>query len=89
MLVLLGVLPGIAIGAALALGIAHWRGMFNVRVTVSVKPGAQTPSMSAVRVDERTVIVQPVMVVDWHVLYSAAEGSGHVVVPKEFAPPRH
>ncbi len=95
MLVLLGVLPGAAIGAGLALAIARWRGMFNpvikpeVKVTISVRPAVGVASMSSAQPDEYTVVVRPQVFVDWPLLYDAARGSGAVVVPKEFAPPQH
>jgi hypothetical protein len=90
MLVLLGVLPGAAIGAGLALAIARSRGMFNpaVKVTISVRTAPESPSMSAQEGDY-TVIVRPLVLVNWDLLYNAAAGAGHVVVPKEFAPPQH
>lgn len=91
MVTLLGVIPGIAIGAGLALVIARQRGMFNpvVKVTVQIRPHSDTASMSAERRDEYTVIVRPMVYVDWKVLYDAAAGSGAAVIPKEFAPPQH
>lgn len=95
MLVLLGVLPGLAIGAALALAIAQRRGMFNpviapvVKVTVSVRPGTETPPMPAAQQDEYTVIVRPQVFVDWTLLYNAAAGADMRVIPKEFVPPQH
>lgn len=92
---LLGLLPGAAIGAALALAIAHWRGMFapvikpEVKVTISLQPGDNVASMAAAAPNEYTVVVRPVMLVNWEVVYAAAAGSGYAVVPKEFAPPQH
>jgi len=89
MLMLLGVLPGVALGAGLALEIARRRGMFKpvIKVTVSVRPAADVASLSAAQLDEYTVIVRPQVFVDWPLLYDAARGSGNVVIPKEFAPP--
>jgi hypothetical protein len=78
--IFLGVLLGSGMGASLTLAIAHWRGMFKpvVKVTISVRPGPEALSMSSVQPNEYIVVVR-----------DAAEGSGNVVIPKEFAPHRH
>ena len=88
---LLWLLFGVALGAAGALTIAWHRGAFNpvVKVTVALRGTEAAPIESAVVVDEQNVTVRPIVLVNWDVIYRAAEGAGMAVVPADMAPPKH
>jgi len=87
----LWLLFGVALGAAGALTIAWHRGAFNpvVKVTIALRGVTEAPIESAVAIDEHNVVVRPMVLVNWDVIYRAAEGAGMAVVPADMAPPKH
>ena len=87
-LLLTVVLTSMATGAALAVAIAHWRGLFKptIAVAVHVVPFSDTQQLDSMPVADRVIMVRPQILVDWTLLYNSADGAGFAVVPKEFAP---
>jgi hypothetical protein len=88
-LLLTVVLTSMATGAAIALGVAHWRGLFKptIAVAVHVVPFSDTQQLDSMPVADRVIMIRPYTVIDWNVLYSAAAGKGLSIVPHEFARP--